>query len=232
MHFHTPTESETNVTTTKLRWAARSTNRKTGDMPQAYVGNIEEAKESCQGCPLLKRCYHWKGSSQLAHHSISKSYLKKPTTKSLEYALRYRAIEANYIRIGVGGDPSICSRAEIADAHRQALDAGLKGAIGYTHFPKGKGKHLHRLLLASCDLTQADDLIARGWRVAIDLPFRKPGTKKWLEVPEWDGKPITTPGGTPVNICDAQVRATTCNSCGKCDPFDLRNILAIGFLLH
>ena len=213
MHSHTQTERETPDTTTKLLWTATSRNRKTGNMPQGYVGTVQEAKESCRGCPLLKRCYHWKGSSQLAHHSISKAFLKKPETKTIDYAIRCRSVEANYIRIAVGGDPAICSRKEIAEAHR-------------------KGKHLHGLLMASCNIDQADDLIAKGWRVAIDLPFRHPNSDKWQDVPIWNGKPITTPGGIPINICDAQVRPTTCNSCGKCNPFDLRNIQAIGFLLH
>ena len=233
MPIHTPTAPQIDATKIEVKWIPTSTQSKTGNIPQGYIGTYQEARYSCIGCPLDKECYHWAGrTGNFAHKSITKASAKHPGRYTLQNAINNAARSAEYARLAVGGDPWVHTRKYVADMHRQWLAADFKGMLGYTHFPKTKGKHLKGLVLASCNLKQADELIDIGWRVAIDLPFKAPGVKRHKHVPVWDGQPITTPAGRPINICDAQISKTDCNHCGKCNPLDLRLILAIGWLLH
>ena len=110
---------------TEMMWTARSTNTKTGDIPQGYVGQtIELAKESCEGCPILSKCYHWKGSSQLGHISMTKGYAKRgPEAYSLEAVLPKSVRSANYARGAVGGNPHVISRETVHGWFKTLKDA-------------------------------------------------------------------------------------------------------------
>lgn len=224
----------TDTTKTIMVWVPTSKNRKTGNIPQGYVGQtIDKAKKTCVGCPLLeKSCYHWKGSSQMGHGSITRSYAKDPERYSLDSALEKSARSARYARGAVGGDPSALSREDVQEQTDKIKAAGLRGMLLYTHFPNGKGEHLKGLAMGSCDLSEADSLLDKGWRVAAVLPMKMDGVKKFKDVPVWDGRPFTTDDGRKVVICPAQTkRGVDCNSCGLCDA--TRDVApVIGFLQH
>ena len=229
---------------TEMMWTARSKNIKTGDMPQGYVGQtIEKAKASCEGCPILDKCYHWKGSSQLGHISMTKGYAKRgPEAYSLEAVLSKPARSTKYARGAVGGDPHVFSKETVKGWFKAVKDAGLKGLLLYTHFAKTKGAHLKGLAMASCNIDEADELVELGWRAAAILPFKAhklSATKKarFKDIPEYTGGyQMWTEGGRRVVVCPAQLSdRTTCNDCGLCDAtrhVDNPNFPIIGFLQH
>ena len=230
----------TKGTETEMMWTARSKNIKTGDIPQGYVGQtIDKAKASCEGCPLLDDdCYHWKGSSQLGHISMTKGYAKRrPEAYSLEAVLPSAARSAKYARGAVGGDPHVFSVETVKGWFKSLKGAGFKGLLLFTHFAKTKGAHLKGLAMASCNLDEADELVELGWRTAAILPFKAPklsATKKskFKDIPEYDGRPITTKAGRKVVVCPAQTHdKITCNDCGLCDA-SKEAADVIGFLQH
>ena len=217
----------------KMLWVGRSKNPKTGDIPQGYVGQtIELGKKSCDGCPLIKKCYHCTGSSQLGHNAMTRGYDKVPERYTLENALNNSARSARYARGAVGGDQSVFSREEVQDFHDEIKDFDLRGLILYTHFAQGKGSHLRGLAMASCDLSNVDQLVNDGWRAAAILPMKMEGVKKFKDVPVYDGRSFTTSEGKKVVVCPAQThKGVNCNTCGLCDPTkDAADI--IGFLQH
>jgi hypothetical protein len=232
---------------TEMIWTARSKNTKTGDIPQGNVGQtIEKAKASCEGCPILSKCYHWTGSSQLGHISMTKGYVKRgPEAYTLEAALAKAARSAKYARGAVGGDPNVFSKETVKGWFKAVKDAGLKGLLLYTHFAKTKGAHLKGLAMASCNIDEADELVELGWRAAAILPFKAPRlsavkTAMLKDIPEYPHDPklvrIRTKEGRPVIVCPAQYDVrTTCNDCGLCDASrhaNNKSFPIIGFLQH
>lgn len=220
----------------KILWVGTSSNRKTGNIPQGYVGQtLDLARASCAGCSMLSSCYHWGGSSQLGHGRMIKEYSKHGAERyRLETALALRAQAAKYVRGAVGGDPSVLSADMVASLHEQVRAAGLKGMFLYTHFPAGKGAHLKGLSMGSCDdMLAADRLVTCGWRAAVVLPMRMAGVTRHKELPLHDGRRFKTPDGRKVVICPAQLRSDIdCNTCGLCDPLRSRAASVIGFLTH
>ena len=206
---------------TEMIWVGTSKNGKTGNIPQGYVGEtIDKAKESCDGCPLVDKCYHWKGSSQLGHGSMTRGYKKNPARYTLESALNKSVRSARYARGAVGGDPSALPRTEVERQQKVIKAFGLRGMILYTHFAESKGAHLKGLAMASCDsLEQADKLMSEGWRVAYVTPdYRMTGSVRETHLPEYAGEEFTTPDGRKGVVCPAQVqRGIDCNTCGLCD---------------
>ena len=64
-------------------YTSQSENRKTGNIPQQYIGTSrEESRDSCRGCPLLERvCYAQNGTvGHFGHPNMLKS---KPIMKRL-----------------------------------------------------------------------------------------------------------------------------------------------------
>lgn len=204
---------------TQMLWVARSKNTKTGDIPQGYVGQTrKQTRASCFGCPLeAKYCYYYKGSAQMAHGQMMEKY-QEGKDYGISTAIKNSVRSANYVRAAVGGDPCVFTREEVQEWRDQAMRAGFKGMIGYTHFPHTKGSHLKGLVLASTEcLTQADLLMDQGWLVAVTLPYRTEKTKRHQHLPVWDGKPVYTPAGRHLPVCPQQIqRGVNCNSCGKC----------------
>ena len=219
---------------TKMLWVGTSKNAKTGNIPQGYVGQtIDLAKKSCEGCELIKKCYHWTGSSQMGHGAMTRGYTKDSERYTLESALKKSVRSAKYARGAVGGDPSVFTRDEVESFHNEVKDFDLRGLILYTHFAQGKGSHLKGLAMGSCNnLSEADAIVNDGWRAAAVLPMKMAGVKRFKDVPEYDGRKFTTPEGKKVVICPAQTkRGVDCNSCGLCDATkDAADI--IGFLQH
>ena len=232
--------------TPTMLWRPESRNVKTGSIPQGYVGETKaETEASCSGCkwrrkdPVTKTgggCYYWQGQTQGAHESMRRRHQQHPDEYTLDYALRNARRTAHYVRAAVGGDPNIFKRATVQSWHNKTKAAGLKGMLIYNHFFETKGSHLRGLTMASCDtLEQADKAVEAGWRAAVTITTQKaPGANKpqLRKTTEWDGQQYTTPAGTPVTLCPAQVGNRDCNTCGLCDPTKHDRVPVIGFLVH
>ncbi len=230
----------------KMLWRPTSGNKKTGNIPQGYVGETKEATESsCHGCKWRRKdpvtntgggCYYWQGQTQGAHESMRVRERKHPHEYTIEYAIANARRAARYMRAAVGGDPNVFSRITVRSWHTKAKTAGMKGVLIYTHFFRDKGAHLKGLAMASCDtLAEADEAVAAGWRAAVTITDCKaPGARKpqLRNTPEWSGQQYTTPAGTPVRLCPAQVGRRDCNTCGLCDATKHPGVKIIGFLQH
>jgi hypothetical protein len=230
----------------KMLWRPTSGNKKTGNIPQGYVGETKEQTEaSCAKCKWRRKdpetgtgggCYYWQGQTQGAHESMRVRERQHPDEYTLDYAMQNARRAARYARAAVGGDPNVFSGETVSSWHDKVRAAGLKGLLIYTHFFKTKGAHLKGLAMASCDtLTEADEAVDAGWRAAVTITSHKaPGANKpqLRKKPEWSGQQYTTPAGRPVVLCPAQVGRRDCNTCGLCDPTNHKRIQIIGFLQH
>jgi hypothetical protein len=221
----------------KMLWVGTSSNRKTGNIPQGYVGETRAATEaSCDGCPLRKAgCYHWTGYPVAAQSQMQKLHRDQPERYTLTSALNKSRRAARYARGAVGGDPWVFTRSTVQEWTAQIKAAGLRGLIMYTHFARTKASHLKGLVRASADtLEQVDSLVDAGWHTAVILPTKIPTSKRPTlnTVPAWSGESYTTPAGHKVLICPAQThQGVDCNTCGLCttEPFRPK---VIGFLKH
>ena len=210
-----------------MLWVGRSSNDKTGDIPQGYVGaDKAETERSCEGCPLRQDgCYHWLGVRR-AQASMQRAHAKNTETGrgerySLKTAISNSRRMARYVRGAVGGDPWIFDRETVEGWANDVREAGFRGMLLYTHFAADKGAHLQGLAMASVhSLEEADDRIDEGWRVALTSDdFKVPGSKRSTlkDLAEWNGETFTTPNGQRLIVCPAQHKAVDCNSCGLCD---------------
>jgi|TARA_R100000084_G_scaffold63269_1_gene27415 hypothetical protein len=222
----------------KMLWTSTSKNTKTGNIPQGYVGETkEDTLESCEGCPIMKKCYHHSGTPRMAHASMQRSHKNKPRRYELSNALAGSVRTARYVRGAVGGDPSVFSREVVQGWRDEIKGAGMEGLLLYTHFWDGKGSHLKGLAMASVDsLEAADKACDEGWRAAVVLPVKGADSKhsRVKSVPVWDGSDFTTPEGRRVVVCPAQrpELRKDCNTCGLCEPTRAERVEVIGFLQH
>ena len=219
-----------------MLWVGASNNRKTGNIPQGYVGiDKAEVERSCEGCPMrYDGCYHWTGSRR-AQAAMQKAAAVDVERYSLSNAISKSVRSARYIRAAVGGDPWIFSRETVEGWHSKAIAKGFKGIIMYTHFANEKARHLKGLALASVhSLEEPDARIREGWRGAMVAPGKVPGSKRSTLNPiaEWQGEEFITPDGVEGRVCPAQVkRGVNCNTCGLCDPTRDADSLIV-FLQH
>lgn len=198
------------MTTPSILWSARSGNRKTGDVPTAWIGATRDAsKASCTGCPLLGNgCYAQSpGLVATGHHSVIKGYQNGPERYSLSSALAKRAKSARMVRLSAIGDVGLLG-AEVAASVVATVKAAGLAIVGYTHHWRNpaaapwKGQ-----LMASCEtLTDVDTALSRGWRATVVTPEGLPRSYK-------------TPGGHTVVQCPATLPSVTvkCNECRLCD---------------
>lgn len=210
----------------RILWTAKTSNRKTGDVPTAYIGETKtKALRSCKGCNLLKNkdCYAWFGTVSWGFDGILSAYKKKPYKYSLAYALTNRNPKARMVRMAALGDPARANRKELLDSHKLATQLGL-AFVGYTHFHREKGAWRYRkLLMASCDnIQEADNAVARGWRATAIVPYNTP-TKRFV-----------TPEGNHAVICPAQTNPgqITCNDCLLCDASRKTRFSIVAFKDH
>ena len=226
--------------TFKMLWVGTSTNDKTGNIPQGYVGeDREQTEKSCEGCPLRKGgCYHWQGAIR-AQSSMQRAHAKNPDSDryTLKTALSNSRRMARYVRGAVGGDPWVFDREIVEGWLSDIEEQGLAGMLLYTHFAADKGAHLKGLAMASVhSLEESDDRIEEGWRAAMVSEFKAPGNKRSTlkNVPTWNGEEFTTPKGRKGIVCPAQYKAVDCNSCGLCDAQRVNGDAAplIVFLKH
>ena len=216
-------------------WISQSTNKKTGNIPTAYIGqSIQEARATCSGCALLEgvprasggklRCYAWQGSPKLGFGSMSLKATSGKSAKdmtgtpalepggrySIEYAIENKHHSARAARLGALGDPSRVKRTIFKAGLKRLRAAGLS-VLGYTHFWLDKrNRSLRGSLMASCDtVKQADDALALGWKPAAIIDY-DPGPNVSI---------VMTPGDARLLVCPAMRRSsTTCNDCRMCDP--------------
>jgi hypothetical protein len=227
--------------TFKMLWVGTSTNDKTGNIPQGYVGeDREQTEKSCEGCPLRKGgCYHWQGNARGAQASMQRAHAKNPDSDryTLKTALSKSRRMARYVRGAVGGDPWVFDRETVQGWLADIEEQGLAGMLLYTHFAADKGEHLKGLAMASVhSLEEADDRIDEGWRAAMVADFKTPDSKRSTlnKVPTWNGEEFTTPKGRKGIVCPAQYKAVDCNSCGLCNAQRVNGEAApmIVFLKH
>jgi hypothetical protein len=216
------------VSGARLTWVARTPNRKTGDIPSAYVGTtLEECRDTCQGCALLDRtCYAWAGLTRVSFGRIAERRKTRPGDYTLVSALKRRAHTAKTVRLGVMGDPSRVDREELLASVAVVRHVGL-GVIGYSHFwREPENAELASTLLASCENTNdAGHALALGWTPAVLLPW------------DHEGATFQLAGDRKGLVCPAQRKvAVTCNDCRLCDldheVWKAGKIHAIGFLDH
>jgi hypothetical protein len=208
---------------TEVYATPRSDNRKTGDIPQVWIGQTwASARASCDAvaCPLrpwLTRpkgsmtCYAWGGTSAIAFASV----LKKAATgtdRTLEHAIAKRSKKAQAIRVGAIGDPGVMPWGWWYRLRRLAKAAKLD-VLAYTHADGWRKRpDLAGHTMASCDsLAEAVEAHALGFRAAI-------ATRDVAA----DSPPITLADGRRAVVCPAISAATrnrevTCNTCRMCD---------------
>jgi len=208
----------------------RSTNTKTGDIPQITLTSPlvnaqswpevkEKLRSSCKGCPLLtqengSKCYAWAGRSVMGTASMMKSALAKPERYSMKEALRTRKAHVRAVRLSPIGDPSAALPEVFTSVVKTIRDNGLR-VLAYTHFWKTRGSHLKGQVMASCDsLEDADLAVDLGWRATVVIP------SSW---PKEQAQGVT-PGGNRFVVCPAMLskargkaKPTQCNDCKLCD---------------
>ena len=230
----------------QMLWRPESRNKKTGNIPQGYVGKTKaETEASCDGCKMRRKtpetgegggCCYWQGQTQGAHQSMRVRSQRHPHEYTLSYALANARRAARYVRAAVGGAPTIFTRSRVLSWHNAIKSSGRQGMLIYNHFWSTKGAHLKGLTMASVDSTdEADQAVDAGWRAAVTITSHKaPGSNKpqLRKTPEWSGQEYTTPKGRQIVLCPAQVGRRDCNTCGLCDPTSHHRVPIIGFLIH
>lgn len=193
-----------------LLWTARSGNTKTGDVPTAWVGaTLEEARQSCLGCPLLDAgCYAHSGSVGMGGLSARKGATRNPDRYTLKSALANRSASARMARFTAIGDIGRIGR-EMATALRATVQKVGLAVVGYTHHWREaevadawKGS----LMASTESLEDADEAVGQGWRATVIVSMDAPRTG-------------TTPAGRKLVVCPAQEKpgVVTCNTCRLCD---------------
>lgn len=194
-----------------LIFTARSSNRKTGDVPTAWIGaNEEEARESCAGCPLLGGgCYAWIGAVRFGAISARKSAVKRPARYTLAAAIKGAARSARMLRLTGIGDIGRSGVALADQVVSEAKAAGL-APVGYTHHWRESGvadAWRGRLMANTESAVDADRAVDAGWRATVIVSADAPRVS-------------ATPAGRKVIVCPAQAaedRGVTCNTCRLCD---------------
>jgi hypothetical protein len=158
----------------RISYTFGSENSKTGDSIQQWVTpkdwegdrskqiDTKESQAVCGDCPLIKRCYVKKGYAGLGLKSTAKStkHIEIEETKMLG------AFENQFIRFGAFGEPVLVGE----DVVKKIISV-VKNWTGYTHQHKNpKYQWAKKYFMASCDLTDYEDAIARGWNPFIVIP--------------------------------------------------------------
>lgn len=215
-----------------LRYTAKTTNTKTGNIPTQWVGgSLSESEATCSVCPLMqdKTCYSQYGTPKMGHNQLLKASAKGKV-RTVESAIAGKSKTAKVARMAAIGDPGSIAR-EVYETHDKAFrDAGL-GVLSYTHqWYLPHAAFLKNLALASADTWQdVLDAKAEGWRVALHIDnATKLDGKTTLEE-----KPQGTVDGIKYFLCPAQRgKAVQCNDCGLCDAKKKTNVDVIIFLEH
>jgi hypothetical protein len=242
------------MTIPTVYWTAHAvSNRKTGDIPTAYVGATrEESLASCKGCPLLanRNCYAQFGTVNMAHRSILRSVAKgREALYTFDASMARRAPTAKAIRLAAIGEPGRMPLYWWKRVDRSARVLGLD-VIAYIHNWRQR-KDLVGLTMASCDsLEQVDEAKALGFRATVVLPrshtertFTTPAGHRGIVCPAQlagkmtpsakgagtKGRPATT-GTEDTSKSAGGRKPITCNDCRLCDGSKAGPV--IGFIDH
>jgi hypothetical protein len=201
-----------------ILWAATSDNKKTGNVPTAWVGRDKATcLESCRGCPLAPKavggngeCYSHSGTPGFAH-ALTVKAAARGADRTLATALRLAARSARMARLSAIGDVGRIAREHADDIVGKIKAAGLQ-VVGYTHHwseaPVAESWR-GRLMASVGSLAEADEALAAGWRAAAVVSKDHPARS-------------VTPQGAKVIVCPAQLAEdrgakVTCNDCRLCD---------------
>ena len=194
-----------------ILWTSRSDNRKTGNVPNAWIGlSREEAEDSCSGCGMLETgCYAHHGAVLIGSMSVTRAAKKNPSRYTLDVALKERHKKAKMVRVTALGDIGRSGK-EVADEITDTVRETGLALVGYTHHWREArvAEAWQGRLMASCDsLEDADRAVDEGWRAAAVVLSDHPRVSK-------------TPRGRTVIVCPAQLKddySVTCNSCRLCN---------------
>lgn len=242
----------------RINWTARSANTKTGDVPQAFVGDdLEECQQSCKDvdCPLYKKkvhdheCYAHRGRVAMGFWSVVRA--KKRVGDQIRTLLRKK-------KLGLRDTRKLAKLKA-----RYTLDEALKGAlrratiVRYTAIGDGglvdneTCEATKRKVVAAgmeiCGYTRAWKQEKaqqwRGWLMASCMNLEEADealSKGWrasVVMPQdyvFTGKKsnhFTTPEGRKGVVCPHQIDDTIqCNECKLC--VGKRNGPVIGFITH
>lgn len=210
-------------------WTPTSTNPKTGDIPQQWIGRTqEETLLSCSGCPLLWQpgqpiprdrptCYALRGTARMAAAGVHRRAARVPHAYTLSEALRRRpwaARAARFAAIGCACATRDTLHSDIAAVHAEGL-----AALAYCHHTP-EAPQLAGLVTASVETTAgAEAAFARGFlKVALVVP--KHTTQREM-------RSLGRGLGVKALVCPADASSverggrtwyrTTCNDCRLCD---------------
>jgi hypothetical protein len=199
----------------KVLYTGRSSNRQTGDVPTAWVGDsYEEAMVTCKasGCLYFGkgttigdskcRCYAWEGHGRSAFASVIKAYNRRPEKYTIKAAIQRSVRSARMLRLSAIGDPSAIREPEalqIVETCRE-VDLDLVGYLaGWRIAPWWKG-----ILRASCTTEEdAREALSLGWQATRVAP--------------WDA---TEPPGEGVMCPTKMGKKINCNQCRMCQCGD------------
>lgn len=217
----------------------RSWNRKTGNIPQYFIGStIEESRETCTPCPLYqaRTCNSQYGTPLLAVNSIINAHARGKAYRA-EEAIATRQATAKAVRMAPIGDPGSLAKRVYDRLEGLARQAGL-AVLSYTHqWRYAHAQHLKGRAMASCDTRQdVLDAVPAGWRAALHIDT---GDTQTLGV-DVQAHPVGTIDldGTPVRYshCPAQRqdllakgKHVQCNDCRLCDATRAQSIDLIVF---
>lgn len=231
-----------------LLWTSGSKNRKTGDIPTAWVRG-EDRAASCKGCshfdadkPSQSRCYAWSGTVSLGARSIDRAAKRDPQRYTVWEAIRRRKWSARIARLTAIGDPTAATNEELVACLGVIESAGLR-PIGYTQRWYDPAREwLRGYLLASVNnAASTSRALSAGWKVARTVPLAT-----FMEAMNADGPhTMRAMNGTmkpdTLHLCPAQVAElqadsapTTCNECRMCDVDALKRagLGGVVFAMH
>lgn len=193
----------------------RSTNRKTGDVPQVWIlredlpptvaARTGADRSICGNCPLRGRVVDGRNVGRacyvVVHRAPASVWLAyhRGAYRAMGRARLARLLTGAFVRIGAYGDPA----AVPLDVWESML-THVRGWTAYTHQWR-EGFGLQDLAMASCETDQdARDAIDLGYRVFRITPTGSP----------------RLPGHAPCPASAEQGHRLTCLECGACNGAD------------
>jgi hypothetical protein len=209
-------------------WTATSTNSKTGNIPQQWIGGSDaETRATCAGCPLLRapgasplagpECYAFRGTVHLAAGSVRRRAGRKPRLYTLRHALARRMLAARAVRFAAIG--CVCGVKHTLHQDLDLIRAQGLAPLAYCHHA-ARHPDLAGLVTASTGtVAEARAAFAAGFlKVALVVPASTTAAQACE---------LGAALGVCARICPADVSAvriggrtqyrTTCNDCRLCD---------------
>lgn len=214
------------LTARDMRVTPRSRNRKTGNIPQVFVGRtLEETRETCTPCALYDdgSCYAQYGQVAISMRSIETAHTHGKD-HSLRGALAQRHKTARAVRTTALGDPGSLSAGTWRWFEHAVRGEAELAIIGYTHqWYLPHAQYLKGKVRASVD-TKADmvEALEHGWQTAIHIDKADAITFGATMADKPHGTLEHNGATYRYTYCPAQRnedtgRTITCNDCLLCD---------------